>query len=69
MVFYSLTYSYKVWNQAHGRIDRLDTAFVDLYYYTLRSMAGIDLAVSKCLDEKRNFNEARFASDFADIGD
>jgi hypothetical protein len=60
MVFYSLTYSYKNWQQAHGRTDRLNTPFSELFYYTLMSNSVIDRAVKKSLAAKRSFNEARF---------
>lgn len=59
MVFYSMTYSYKMWHQAHGRIDRLNTAFRTLRFYTLFSGALIDQLIRKALQEKRNFNVAR----------
>lgn len=60
MVFYSLNYSYKVMKQASGRIDRRNTPFTDLYYYHIRSRSGIDLAINRCLVEKKQFNESRY---------
>ena len=60
IVFYSQNYSYKVITQASGRIDRLNTPFKDLYYYHFKSRSGIDLAISKALSEKRQFNENRW---------
>ena len=60
IIFYSQNYSYKVMVQAAGRIDRLNTPYKDLYYYHLKSRSGIDLAISKALKEKKNFNEAKF---------
>lgn len=60
MVFYSQNYSYKVMAQASGRIDRLNTSYKDLYYYHLKSRSGIDLAISRALNEKKTFNETRW---------
>lgn len=60
IIFYSQSYSYKVMQQAAGRIDRLNTPFKDLYYYHLKSRSGIDLAISKALKDKKDFNESRF---------
>lgn len=56
MVLYSLTYSYKNFVQAPGRIDRLNTEFTSLYYYILISNSKIDVAVKQALDQKKNFN-------------
>lgn len=63
IVFWSQNYSYKVMQQAAGRIDRLNTKFIDLYYYYLKSRSGIDLAISRALSQKRNFNEGKYAGD------
>lgn len=60
IVFYSQNYSYKVMEQASGRIDRLNTPYTDLYYYHLKTRSGIDLAISRSLREKKKFNERRF---------
>lgn len=60
IIFYSQTYSYKVYTQACGRIDRLNTPFRDLYYYNFKSNAGIDLAIGKALAEKKKFNEKKW---------
>lgn len=60
VVFYSLNYSYKVWEQAHGRIDRVNTPFTDLYYYILRSSSPVDVGVYKALSGKRDFSERKF---------
>lgn len=61
IIFFSQNYSYKVMAQASGRIDRLNTPFTDLYYYHLKSRSGIDLAISKALAQKKNFNENKWA--------
>lgn len=60
IIFYSQNYSYKVMLQASGRIDRLNTPYVDLYYYHLKSRSGIDIAISKALKEKKKFNESKW---------
>jgi hypothetical protein len=57
MVMYTLTYSYRNWEQSFGRIDRLDTPFRDLHYYVLRSDSPIDFAVWRALKNKHNFND------------
>jgi hypothetical protein len=59
-VFYSLNYSYKVNHQAKGRTDRLDTKYVDQYYYILRSTSAIDNMINKSITLKRDFNEKAF---------
>jgi hypothetical protein len=63
MVFYSMTYSYRTFIQAQGRIDRLDTPFKTLYYYVLVADCITDKAVKRALDQKKNFNERRFVAE------
>ena len=60
IVFFSQNYSYKVMAQAAGRIDRLNTPYTDLYYYHLKTRSGIDLAISKALSDKKQFNERKW---------
>jgi len=60
MVFYSLCYSYKNFEQAQGRIDRLNTKFSELNYFILLSSSMIDLAVKRSLEAKKTFNEIVF---------
>ena len=60
IIFFSQTYSYKKLQQAKGRIDRLNTKFVDLYYYHLKTRSGIDLTIEYCLKNKKKFNNKKF---------
>lgn len=60
IIFYSQNYSYRIMTQAAGRIDRLDTKYIDLYYYKFISNSVIDLSIDKALKNKQTFNEHRF---------
>lgn len=60
IIFYSQNYSYKVMHQAEGRIDRMNTPYINLYYYHLKSSAPIDIAIGRALKAKKTFNEKRF---------
>ena len=57
IAFYSLHYSWRMLEQVKGRIDRLNTPFVDLHYYLLRSQAPIDIQILRAIKAKKDFNE------------
>lgn len=58
ILFYSLNYSFKITEQAEGRIDRINTKYTDLEYYYLTSNSAIDKSVYKALVSKEKFNES-----------
>lgn len=60
ILFYSLTYSYRTFAQAKGRIDRLDSPQTKYNLYILMSKSLIDLAIKASLDNKKIFNENAF---------
>lgn len=60
IIFYSESYSYRIMTQAAGRIDRMNTPFVDLYYYHIKSHSDIDMAISKALAQKKDFNKRKY---------
>ncbi len=60
MVFYSENYSYKMMEQASGRINRMNTMFKDLYYYHIRSYSLIDIAIRRSITNKKIFTESGF---------
>lgn len=68
MVFYSLTYSFKNFEQSQGRIDRLNTSHSTLYYYILSSNSTIDRGIRNALDDKKDFNEAAFVRNLEKTG-
>ena len=60
VIFYSASYSYKMMEQAAGRIDRRNTPYRDLYFYHLYSHSAIDIAINRALKRKKKFNESVF---------
>lgn len=60
VVFYSLPYSYRMFEQAKGRIDRLNTQYETLHYYIFKSRAIIDQAIWRSLMRKKRFQAGAF---------
>lgn len=60
IIFYSLNYSYKMMTQAEGRINRMNTKYIDLYFYEIRSNSPIDRGIVRALANKKDFNERSF---------
>lgn len=60
MIFYSLSYSYKMMVQAAGRINRQNTPFDILHYYYFHSGSSIENGIERALKNKKNFNELHF---------
>lgn len=58
ILFFSMNYSYKVIEQSEGRIDRLNTPYMDLEYYFLTSKSPVEQAIFKAYKLKRKFNES-----------
>lgn len=61
IVFYSLNYSWKINEQAKGRIDRMNTPYKQLYYYIFRSMSDVDIRIWRTILTKKDFNLSRYA--------
>lgn len=60
IIFMSQTYSYKMLKQSMGRVDRLNTKFIDLYYYHLLTTSEFDKRILNHLKAKKQFNERSF---------
>lgn len=60
IIFYSLSYSFRMFSQAMGRIDRLNTPYKVLYYYRCVSGSPLDHRMTQSLKRKEDFNERGF---------
>lgn len=58
ILFYSMNYSFKITEQAEGRIDRLNTPYTDLEYYFLTSNSSVEKDIYKAIVTKKRFNES-----------
>lgn len=60
IIFWSMNYSYRAMTQAAGRIDRMDSPYTSLNYYTFLTNSDIDSSILESLKNKKDFNESRF---------
>ena len=63
ILYFSQNYSYKIMIQASGRINRMNTPFIDLYYYHFVSNSNIDNSIKRALSKKKKFNEKKYFND------
>ena len=54
--------------QAEGRIDRLNTPFVDLHYIYMIAPSSIDNSIMAALNRKKKFNEDSWGKENAREG-
>ena len=67
IAFWSLNYSWKIFEQSKGRIDRLNTPYKNLHYYVLKSEAPIDKRIWQNLGTKEKFNGKKYAEKLWDL--
>lgn len=67
-LFYSQTYSFKNFEQAQGRIDRLDQPKKVLTYFVLLSNSMIDRAIKRAQTDKKIFNERSWLFQQGELG-
>lgn len=60
--FWSQNPSYKQTEQAYGRIDRMNTTFINLHYYLPMTNSVIDKRMRRAFNEKRDFNLSDLSS-------
>lgn len=64
IIFYSMNYSYKIMEQAEGRIDRLNTPYTDLHYYYIGSRSSIEQSIFRAIKKKEKFNESAWGKKY-----
>lgn len=61
IIFYSQQYSYRIFVQSAGRIDRRNSPYLTLNYFVLYSRSSIDLKIKEAIAHKEDFNERFFS--------
>lgn len=66
IVYFSQTPSYRQKEQSMGRIDRMNTPYINLFYYTLRSRAPYELHMAETVAAKKDFNDSAWYKQFCE---